>query len=233
MLGDLLLLAGFVSLMVGAFTYVTDPARATMSLPRPVALADEEPTPTPTAEPAVTPAQTPVPAANLTPTAVPTATPAPAPTATPIPPGVPVRLAIPSIELDSEVKEIGTAYKNGELIWETIPFFVGHYRTTAKAGDKGNAVYSGHVASRNWGNVFINLYKVEVGDEVVVYTDEAVFTYTVSRVRLVLPSETSVMNPTPDATMTLITCAGDWIAERQDYSHRLIVSAKLKSAKLT
>ena len=167
-------------------------------------------------------------------TALPTATPTvtPTPTATPIPSGNPVRLVIPSLKVDSEVKEIGTAVQNGELIWETIPFIVGHYRTTAKAGEKGNAIFAGHVASRNWGNVFINLYKVKLGDEIQVYTDKAVFTYTASRVRLVLPTQTDVMNPTTDATITLITCGGDWIPEERNYSHRLIVNGKLTSVRL-
>lgn len=117
------------------------------------------------------------------------------------------------------------------MIWETIPFLVGHYRTTAKAGEKGNAVFSGHVASRNWGNVFINLYKIEIADEVEVHTQDAVFTYSVNRVRLVRPTQIDVMDPTADATLTIITCGGDWLTDSQDYSHRLVVSAKLKSAK--
>jgi len=140
-------------------------------------------------------------------------------------------MIIPSIRLDSKVEEVGMVRQKGELIWETIPDIVGHYKTTAQAGEKGNAIFSGHVASRNWGNVFINLYKIEIGDEIQLQTDDAVFTYAVNRVRLVRPTQTDVMNQTPDATLTVITCGGDWLADEQDYSHRLVVSAKLKSAK--
>jgi sortase A len=117
------------------------------------------------------------------------------------------------------------------VIWETIPFIVGHYRTTALAGQNGNAVFAGHVASRNWGNVFINLYEINVGDKIQIYTNDTIFTYTVSKIRLVLPTETSVMDPTQDPTVTLITCGGDWLPDQHDYSRRLIVSAKLTSFK--
>ncbi len=120
---------------------------------------------------------------------------------------------------------------NGQLIWQTIPFIVGHYRTSAEAGQNGNAIFAGHVTSQTLGNVFLNLYKVELGDKVEIYTKNTVFTYKVNRVRLVLPTDTSVMNPTTDATATLITCAGDWIPSEHQYSRRLIVTAKLESAK--
>lgn len=124
---------------------------------------------------------------------------------------------------------MGTRVENGELIWETIPFIVGHYRTTARAGEPGNAVFAGHVASRNWGNVFLDLYKIQLGAKIEVHTENAVFVYTVNRVRLVLPTQTDVMNPTPDATITLITCGGDWLPDEHNYSHRLIVNGKLTS----
>ncbi len=235
LLGDVLLVAGVGGLVLAGFTYFTDPSRAGMSLPRPVALAGGpeaslvEPTVPAATE---TPEPTASRATDVPATAVPTAKPTAIATATPIPGGVPVRLVIESIGVDSEVKEIDTTYQNGRLVWETIPHIVGHYRTTAKAGQNGNAVFSGHVASRNWGNVFLDLYKIELGDEVRVFTESAVFTYSVNRVRLVLPTQTDVMNPTPDPTLTLITCGGDWLADRQDYSHRLVVSAKLKKAEL-
>jgi LPXTG-site transpeptidase (sortase) family protein len=153
---------------------------------------------------------------------------APTPTRSTAKPGVPIRLVIPSIDIDSSVQEIGTYWENGELLWETVPFVVGHYRTTAKAGDTGNAVFSGHVTSRSAGNVFRDLFRIRVGDEVHIYTEDARFVYVVTDVRLVLPTETSVMDPTEDATATLITCAGEWIQSEREYTHRLIVTTKLK-----
>ncbi len=57
---------------------------------------------------------------------------------------------------------------------------------------------------------------------IVVATEERQYLYQVTSVQTVLPSEVSVLAPTPEATCTLITCVPDRI-----YSHRLIVQAKL------
>ncbi len=228
LIGDLFLLAGAASLFLAGFAYFTDPSRAAMSLPRPVVLANA------TAGPAAAPTVPPPPTATAVPTtpaATATPTMTPVPTATPLPAGVPVRIAIPSIGVDSKVQEIGTAMVNGELIWQTIPFIVGHYRTSAMAGQNGNAIFAGHVTSQTLGNVFLNLYKIGLGDKVEIYTGDTLFTYKVTRVRLVLPTDTSVMRSTPNATATLITCAGDWIQAEHQYSRRLIVTATLESAK--
>lgn len=243
LLGNLLLGSGLASLVVAVLVYVTDFASGDRVLPAPVALAgtsvatssDATGTPTPVGAPPLAVAAPssgegagPTATVMVTTTSVPTRTPVPSPTLAPVKPGVPVRIVIPSIGVDSKVQEIGTVWVQGELQWETVPFVVGHYRTTAKAGENGNAVFSGHVTSRNAGNVFRDLYKISLGDEIQIYTAEDRITYVVTSVRLVLPTETSVMNPTPDPTATLITCAGEWMPAERNYSHRLVVSAKLK-----
>ncbi len=223
LIGNLLLVAGAFSLFLAGFAYLTDPSRAAQSLPRPVALASATTSPTP-----LLPTATAVPTRPV-PTSTPTVT--PTPTTTPFKAGQPVRIVISSIGVDSKVQEIGTAVKNGQLIWETIPYIVGHYHTSAEAGQNGNAIFAGHVTSQSLGNVFLNLYKVELGDSVQIYTKDTIFTYKVGRVRLVLPTDTSVMSSTPNATATMITCAGDWIPSEHQYSRRLIVTATLVSAK--
>lgn len=229
LISNTFLVAGAVCLFLAGFAYLTDPSRADMSLPRPVALADgaDEALSSPTLTPSTS---TPEPGGSVA-TAAPTILPTPTPTPAPVKIGVPVRVEIPSVGVDSKVQDIGTAWVDGQLIWETIPFIVGHYRSTAQAGQNGNAVFAGHVTSRNWGNVFIDLYKIKLGDEVLIYSDDTVFTYVVTRVRLVLPTETGVMDATPGPTATLITCGGDWIPEKHEYSHRLIVTAKLTAVK--
>jgi sortase (surface protein transpeptidase) len=45
-------------------------------------------------------------------------------------------------------------------------------------------------------------------------------------VQLVPPSDTAVMAPTPDQTLTLITCGGTFDPVRREFSDRLIVIAK-------
>ena len=244
--GDLLLAVGSAGLVLCSVAYFFEYYGQGNELPQPLALQDTEPT---RLQPAtfttipesdlsaikiatvatidypavrVTPDDTPTDVASMLPTLTLTATPAP------IKPGIPVRMVIPSIEVDSAVKEIGTYWENGQLLWETVPFVIGHYRTTAKAGEIGNAVFSGHVTSRSAGNIFKDLYKIQIGDDIRVFTEDAEFTYRVTGVKIVLPTEISVMDATPDASATLITCAGEWDPVQRVFSHRLIVTAKLK-----
>ncbi|HLC30710.1 MAG TPA: sortase, partial [Dehalococcoidia bacterium] len=68
---------------------------------------------------------------------------------------------------------------------------------------------------------------VKLGDTVILYTPVRGLAYQVVGKKVLLPEETSVLNPTPDETLTLITCVPDFV-----YSHRLIVTAKRISAML-
>ncbi len=194
-------------------------------LPRPVALASEGDSPG-GLRAGATPES--IPAETATATVEPTATVVPTVTPTPVTPGTPIRVVIPSIEVDSKVKEAGTYWQDGQQYYETLPWVVAHYRFTAKAGEVGNAVLTGHVTSKAAGNVFADLYKVQLGDVVRLYSEDNEFTYVVTDIRLVDPSDVGVMDSTPDATVTLITCAGEWIPSEHQYTQRLIVTAKLK-----
>jgi sortase A len=137
-------------------------------------------------------------------------------------------MVIPSIGVDSKVQETGTYWLNGELHWQTNPWAISYYPVTGAVGQNGNAAFSGHVSTRQYGNVFKDLYKVELGDTIEVYAGGEKFTYIVDNIRLVSPAETSVMDPTPDPVVTLITCAGDWIEAERDYTERLIVQATME-----
>jgi sortase A len=122
------------------------------------------------------------------------------------------RIVIPSIDVDSVVVE-------GDS-WEDLKKGVGHHLQTANAGEKGNAVYSGHVDV--YGEVFRRLEELKPGDLVTVYAGIQLYRYEVKRIRVVSPKETSVLAATSDATLTLITC----YPYRVD-THRLVVIAKL------
>ncbi len=145
----------------------------------------------------------------------------------PVPGGVylqspPTRLVIPAIELDSKVVSIETTYdKRGVLIWQTADHAVAYHVGTGLPGTAGNVVLSGHISHPTEGSVFKRLPEVKVGDGIILFTLSDAFLYQVVETKVVLPSETSVMAPTPDETLTLITCVPDGV-----YSHRLIVVAK-------
>lgn len=136
---------------------------------------------------------------------------APMPIPTP-PPQAATRIVIPSIGVDSAVVEGDT--------WEDLKKGVGHHKGTAHPGERGNAVYSGH--NDVFGEVFRRLEEIKPGDLITMYAGANLYRYEVKRVRIVSPKEVSVMAPTNDATLTLITC----YPYRVD-THRLVVIAKL------
>lgn len=139
-------------------------------------------------------------------------------------PGQPSRIVIAAIGLDARVAEVGITLENGKPVWETAAFAVGYYRGTALPGGLGNAVMVGHISSpvSKKGEVFKRLPELRIGDQVDIYLGEKRIAYEVAEVRVVKPTAVQVMAPTPDATLTLITCYPD-----RDYSRRLVVVGKL------
>ncbi|MDQ3809085.1 MAG: sortase [Chloroflexota bacterium] len=133
------------------------------------------------------------------------------------------RVIIPSIGVDSKVIQLGTRIdRRGQIAWETAPFSVGQHKGLAGPGQAGNMVLSGHVSSPNEGAVFQRLPELKVGHGVIVATEERQYLYRVVDIRTVTPDQVSVMDPTADATATLLTCVPDGV-----YSHRLVVTARL------
>lgn len=134
----------------------------------------------------------------------------------------PTRLIVPSIGIDTNVIALGTHYNDqDELVWDTAPFAAGHHTGTANPGERGNVVISGHISSIKEGAVFKNLPRIAVGDGVVIITRDRDYLYQVVDREVVEPQQVAVMNPTPEETLTIITCVPDGI-----YTHRLIVRAK-------
>jgi LPXTG-site transpeptidase (sortase) family protein len=149
------------------------------------------------------------------------------------PPGLAVRIAIRAVSIDTRVKQAGVVLdRSGTPVWETLPFVAVQYSSqTGLIGARGNAVIAGHAATLNEGNVFWFLYRLELGDLVQVWDDTArEHDYRVTDVALVLPSDTSVMAPTPDETLTLITCGGSFDPAKREFSKRLVVRAKPTSS---
>jgi LPXTG-site transpeptidase (sortase) family protein len=143
-------------------------------------------------------------------------------------PGLAVHLEIPAVNIDTDVTEGGVIVnKQGQLEWQTVPFIAVQYRETALVGARGNAVISGHVVTIAEGNVFRNLYKVNLGDQVDVHTADAHFTYIVDDVKLVPPTSIEVMAQTKTPTLTLITCGGAFDTRTRSFSDRQIVVAHL------
>lgn len=143
-------------------------------------------------------------------------------------PAFAVHLEIPAVEIATEVTEGGViTNQQGQLEWETVPFIAVQYRETSLVGARGNAVISGHVVTISEGNVFRDLYRVNVGDEVNVQTQDGRFTYVVDEVKLVKPTSIEVMAPTTSPVLTLITCGGEFDTRTRSFSDRLIVVSRM------
>lgn len=145
----------------------------------------------------------------------------------------PVRLSIPSVGIDSKIVPITWAMipsKNGgsKSEWQVADYAVGHHAGSANPGEVGNVVLSGHVDYR--GQVFKELHNVKKGDQVIVYTEKGQYVYVVTDLVLVKEDGATdaekarnarYMDPTPDQTLTMITCYPYGID-----THRFIAIAK-------
>ncbi len=130
----------------------------------------------------------------------------------------PTRLRIPSLKLDAPIVPVEWSLElvDGRevRVWE-VPEggHVGWHDGSALLGEPGNTVLNGH--NTTGGEVFRNLYTMEVGDTLTLYGDSKPYTYVVSST-LVVPEagepwdvrmqNASLLEHTPDERVTLVTC---------------------------
>ncbi len=96
----------------------------------------------------------------------------------------------------------------------------GHYPSTPMPGEQGNAAIAGHRTT--YGAPFNRLDELNQGDDIQVTTRTGTYTYRVAETKIVRPSQVEVLDPTPDARLTLTTCHPKYSA-----AQRLIVVATL------
>ena len=144
-------------------------------------------------------------------------------------------IAIPAIQLDSAVVEVGwdsITDTDGKsiLVWQVAQYAVGHHYTSANPGQANNIVLSGHVGG--YGKVFRNLNQLKPNDQIMLTSGTQIFTYIVQQQILVdeqhaSPSEQivnlSYIDTTPSEMLTLITCWPPTGVDR--FSQRLIIRA--------
>ncbi len=75
-----------------------------------------------------------------------------------------------------------------------------------------------------FGEIFRNLDQLERGDQIIVYTPQHAYTYFITNVQIVEPTDVEVMSATPDPTITLISCY-PYLVDNQ----RIVVQASLQS----
>lgn len=109
-------------------------------------------------------------------------------------------------------------------VGDEMYYGIGHYPGTALPGQKGNCVTAGH-RNHILAHALRHLDKMELGDQIKITYQNVVYTYEVSQILVVDPSETWVMNSNALAGeshfLTVITCTPALNA-----THRLILHAK-------
>ncbi|HEY8490239.1 MAG TPA: class F sortase [Dehalococcoidia bacterium] len=146
------------------------------------------------------------------------------------PPAPPTWLRIPVIGVDAPVVEKGL---RADLVMESPdgPWEVAWYRFTARPGEGGNAVFSGHVDYVGVGPaVFWELGLLAPGDVVEVdLADGRTLRYQVVAIAVYDEATAPVpeiIGPTAREAVTLITCAGNFNRRTGRYDQRLVVRAE-------
>lgn len=103
------------------------------------------------------------------------------------------RLQIPKIQMDAIVVEGASRHELSEG--------PGHMKQTAQPGETGNAVITAHRDT-----FFRHIYELNKGDQIQVRRSGRTFTYEVTGKKIVMPEDISVIKPTNNPQLTLITC---------------------------
>jgi sortase A len=115
-----------------------------------------------------------------------------------------------------------------ESVWKTADDAAGWHETSARMGDVGNTVISGH--NNIAGAVFARLNELREGDTIALHAGSAEVRYTVERTFIVQEAGASDeerrannrwIEPTTDERLTLVTCYPPW-----GNTHRLIMIAR-------
>lgn len=154
--------------------------------------------------------------------------PIPVLTASGIPaPELPVRLKIPSINVNSAIQYVGVN-SAGEMATPSNVFEVGWYKLGVIPGEKGSAVIAGHLdGQKGEVGVFSNLSKLKIGDELYVEGNKGrQIAFAVRAIHLAEPGYVEeVFMASDSAHLNLVTCGGVWKKDDKSYSKRLIVFA--------
>ena len=101
----------------------------------------------------------------------------------------------------------------------------GHYPGTPLPGTLGNAAIAGHRTT--YLHPFWGVDNLKPGDDIIIHNSVGgVFDYQMTQQLIVLPTDTWVVNNTPDAELTLTACTPKGSA-----SHRIVIKAKLVVSK--
>ncbi|EKD84814.1 MAG: peptidase C60 sortase A and B [uncultured bacterium] len=141
-------------------------------------------------------------------------------------------ISIPKINITADVESVGEDEK-GRMAVPGEVMNVGWYKLGYKPGEKGSAVFAGHL-DKVTGEpaVFYDISKLSAGDEIIV-TDKngKKLTFEVIKSQVYPFDEVplkEVFLSTDKIRLNLITCTGSWNKDDKNYSNRLVVYSQLK-----
>lgn len=106
-------------------------------------------------------------------------------------------IKIPAIGVNDPIVE-------GMYDWEQLKRGVAHHIGSANPGENGNMILAAH--NDIFGEIFRDLDKLSPGDEITIETNLRSYTYVVTKLEVVDPTDVHVMDPTEHASATLISC---------------------------
>jgi LPXTG-site transpeptidase (sortase) family protein len=137
---------------------------------------------------------------------------------------VPVRLVIPKIDVDTEIKQMGLT-ASGHMEAPRTNDETGWYKHGPRPGNMGSAVIAGHLGV-NHRAVFARLDQLLRGDTISVTDNRgqaAIFIVRETRTYDNDATPNEVFTSEAGAHLNLITCNGSWEASSATYSQRLVV----------
>ena len=146
---------------------------------------------------------------------------------------VPTKLIIPSIDVDSEVRQLRVLSLGNSSTWETPDNVVGHIPVSANPGEAGSTWLFGHLESpiRGEGNVFAQLPEIPAmlrrGDDVYAVLETGSQQYLYRLVEsTVVPQDELRMTDDGTPQLLMVTCVPRFV-----YDHRLVVRGVLEGVK--
>jgi sortase A len=123
------------------------------------------------------------------------------------------------------IPKIGLVHPIFEGVWLTVvDHGPGHWPGSAPPGSIGNAVFAGHRVTHT--HPFLNLDQLAPGDHVVFEMPDGVFTYAITSITIVLPTDIGITDPTRTPTITLFACN-----PKHSAAQRIVVKGKLISSR--
>jgi sortase A len=130
----------------------------------------------------------------------------------------PNHVVIPSMLLDQPLLE-GPVSQTYQILAKGV----WRYPLGSTPNKGGNTVLIGHrFTYTNPEGVFYFMNKVNLGDTIAIFWDNHLYTYSVSQIMVVPPSDTAIENQTKQAEVTLFTCTPLALP-----NSRLVIVAKL------